>query len=313
MKRSLTLGLVAFLLLYALSYGLYLLLTNSLSVNAEKERNFKALFPRARIWFMGDSHPLQAVLADSIPGAFNWASSSESYVLTYFKIRSLLGEGYRPDGIILPLEYHSFSAQACALWLGHELDDVFWKSKTDIRDPAWQPEFNRWYFQAQLAPFAGQFYKAGQIWTPKKAIISPAGFQKDTLNWAQNPDPLMLLQARVKSHFGKFEVLDSLQVRFLGRILQLAEDKGIRIWFVRYPLSEAYLKSVKVLPQYSILETTIQKAGSGNKVLDFRNIFREEQHYFSDPDHLSEIGARVFCPVLKQALQLSDSIASPLP
>jgi hypothetical protein len=312
MKRSLIFGLLAFLLLYALSYGLYLRLSSSLSVNAEKERNFKALFPRARLWFMGDSHPLQAVLADSIPGAFNWASSSESYVLTYFKISSLLAEGYRPDCIILPLEYHSLSAQGCALWLGHELDDIFWKSKTNPFDPAWIPEFNRWYFQAQMAPFAGQFYKTGQAWNPKRACISPAGFQKDTLDWSQNPDSLTHLQARIKSHFGKFDLLDSVQIRFLGRILQLAEDKGIKVWFVRYPLSEAYLKSVKALPRFSLLENSIEKIVSGQKPLDFRHIFRRKQDYFSDPDHLSEKGARVFYPILKEALLRSDSFGPPI-
>lgn len=302
MKRSLLIGLLAFLFFYALSYALYVWLLKSLSVNMLKQENFTARYTRSGTWYMGDSHPLQAVLADSVPGAFNWASSSESYALTYFKIKDLLEKGYHPNRIVLPLEYHSFSAQGCALWLGHELDDVFWSSMADFNDPDWQSEFTRWYVQARLAPFAGQFYKLSRIGNRSHPEISNAGHQKSRDIFCQNPDSAGIAGARIKSHFGKFHVVDSTQIRFLNKILNLAAGRGIQVVLVRYPLSELYLKSVQSLPCSPLLERTIRAASSGYKVLDFRTVFRNQPAYFSDPDHLNDAGAARFTRILNKEI-----------
>jgi hypothetical protein len=303
MKRNLIIGFSLFLFLYCLCYGLYAIIQKKVSVNRQKEENFLQHFARSETWFLGDSHPLQAVLADSIPGAFNWASSSEYYLLSYFKIKALLKKGFRPKRLILPLEYHSFSAQGRTLWLGHELDDLFWKSKIDPEDLDGEPEYLRWYIQAQIAPFAGQFYKLSQIWNPKISEISKAGFQKDTGNWTENADSLSLLKARLNSHFGKFDLIDSVQILFLRKILNLAEKSGVEVIFIRYPLSKMYLESMKSISGIQDMEKTIHKNSLGHKVLDCRSLFENQQNYFSDPDHLNKKGALAFSLSLKKLIQ----------
>jgi hypothetical protein len=286
--------LLFFGILFFLSHLVYFRVYDKISVNRWKEQKYKDKKQKPKIWFMGDSHPLEAVDPGLIPGSFNWAASSENFLLIYFKIKYLLSLGEKPGLLVLPLEYHSFSAQGKALILNHELDDLYWRNKLETSHLGLNTEFLRWKIQAWLAPFAGQFYKLSILWKPSPIRLNRFGFQADPGQWISKPSAKHDLQSKLESHFKKYDILDSLQLFFLHQTLELAHRNGIQVMFIRYPISNAYLDALPQYPQIQKIEKVINQISKQWIVLDFREIYKTRQDYFADPDHLNAAGARDF-------------------
>ena len=269
----------------------------------QKETLFRNLHSEKQIWFMGDSHPMLAVNPGFIPDSYNWATRSENFLLTYFKIKFLLNQGFKPKHIYLGAELHSFSAQGKALILNHELDDGWWASKIspfEFKGNEYRIPFLRWWLTANFASHAGQFYHLKFLFPKPEMGFSDNGFFSDSTVWNPEKDSFGLLTKKFKSHFGKYDLVDPVQLEFLNKIVDLTQKEGIKLSLIKYPVSKPYLHLAYSKTKSNQIDSIYQGFSGKIEVLDYRTYFLNSPEFFSDPDHLNNAGAKIFSLMLKK-------------
>ena len=99
-------------------------------------KGFEAVQDETSFLVLGDSHPLHAINTSKIPGGYNFASSGESYILTYYKLRQYLeSSSLDMDVVILPISTHTFSG--------------YRRSEVGSQDPAFWAQYMN-YFEVGL-------------------------------------------------------------------------------------------------------------------------------------------------------------------
>jgi len=300
--------LMLFLLAHALSWILYV---NILSAGSLQRQKMVLLeMPKnksAKIWIMGDSHPMLGINPDFIPGSFNLASTSEYYFLTELKLKQLLSSGQKPEILILPFDPHSFSAQGNALLLGHELDDYFWSgilSPEKISNKKLPSEYIRWWVGATFFPYAGQFFSLAAWKKTSPFKLEENGFAPTEENFCSIGKQSMNFQAQVrfKAHFAGHNPHDSLQFSALESILFECSKNGIQVVFVSYPLSDDYKNLAEISGMENQIQLAYHKIKNPPVWLDYASLFKGKPEYFSDADHLNRNGAEILSRKIKTKL-----------
>lgn len=276
------------------------------TIQNQKERYFNQHPKKANVWVFGDSHPLLAFDPQWFPGSFNWAGTSENYVLNYFKIKDLISKGLKPDKIIISAEYHGLSTQGMALLKNHELDDSYWVYKISSRElAANQPngsDFYRWKISATGATYAGQFYNLISYLDRHETRISSQGYLASVEVFETSHEKGKVLFSKIKSHTS-YPMIDPIQIIYLKKIKNLCSREGISLVFVRYPIHPDYYRLLKEATNTRSIDSTYQTILNKEVVLDFRFRFDENLNYFSDPDHLNSNGAKVFTKILADTIR----------
>lgn len=294
-------GLVGFLL-WVVSWLVYTKILLGSTQQRQKASQFEST-RQADIWFLGDSHPLLAVNPAYIKSSFNWATRSEYYVLSYYKLQHLLGHYPKPKMVILPLEGHSFSAQGRWLWLQHELDDPFWAEiiKPGMDSLTRTKTFLSWWMQARFFPFAGQYFKWKLFFQPE-SMLDSGGYFSDSTLYCHRP-MVNPAHERARAHYAKYSAFDVLQWNFLNKIRDLCRQQNIRLIFIRYPISDAYFKAAREWENKSTVDNIIRTGLPQEIVWDHRFFFKDRPCHFSDPDHLNTLGAKVYSSYLNRQLE----------
>lgn len=288
MRRSNWKYLVLALLIHLFSLGIYSTLLRINSLNEQKQRALDSIGDFPKFWALGDSHVLLGWNPENMPSTFNFATTSEYYALNLQRLNDLLQKHQKPEALILPFELHSFSPLGRKLWLGHEMDDVFWAG---IYNPALNPEeksgsvFRRWWIGARFFPYAGQFYQWTQLGKSPVYPLTKQGVALSDEVYDGNPEAA---RKRACSHFPNGHQVDSLQLQSFLAILKLCREKKIPVLLVSFPVHPSYRAEV---PSASFrfldsLETTLPLP-----VLNTRHLFDSCTHCFMDPDHLNRRGA----------------------
>lgn len=276
------------------------------TIQQQKERAFLNEKEAITTWIMGDSHPLLDVDPTTLSLAFNWAGTSENYVLNYFKIKHLLSKYRKPIRILLSAEYHSFSAQGMELLLQHELDDGFWANKINANELARVAKNSRpirWKLAAQWFPYAGQYYRGLTSWFQKEETIRFRGWLPNEEVFDNNPLKNKLLASKIESHAGRYQMVDSVQLHFLLKIIGLCQQENIQLQIVRYPLHPQYRNALGKKTDLARIDQIFNTVFGETPVLDFRNLYDGQTQFFSDPDHLNHEGAQDFSEILAKQME----------
>jgi hypothetical protein len=297
--KNWTLILLLVLLAHSLSWILYVKIFSAGSLQRQKMTLMeKPGNKSAKIWIMGDSHPMLGLNPDFIPESFNLASTSEYYFLTELKLNQLLSKGQKPEILILPFDPHSFSAQGNALLLGHELDDYFWSgilSPEKIRNKNLPSSYLRWWIGATFFPYAGQFFSLAAWKKTRPFKLEENGFAPSEENFSAVGKQSTELQAKVRfnSHFSGHSPYDHLQFSSLKSILKECSKNRIQVVLVSYPLSDDYRNLVEMSGMEDQLQLTFQKIKKPPIRLNYASFFKDKSEYFSDADHLNKKGAAI--------------------
>ncbi len=291
--------LLLVLLAHSLSWILYVKILSAGSLQRQKVvLMVKPQNKSAKIWIMGDSHPMLGLNPDSIPGSFNLASTSEYYFLTELKLNQLLSKGQKPEILILPFDPHSFSAQGNALLLGHELDDYFWSgilSPEKIWTKNLPASYQRWWIGATFFPYAGQFFSLAAWKKTSPFKLEENGFAPSEENFSTVGKQSTELQAlsRFSSHFSGHNPYDSLQFSALESILFECSKNEIQVVLVSFPLTDDYRNLVERSGMENRLQLIFQKIKKPPIRLNYASFFKDKPEYFSDADHLNRNGAAI--------------------
>ncbi len=242
---------------------------------------------------VGDSRVMTAINPELIPNSKNIAQNSESYIISYYKLKFLLKNNTKVKKVILSFSYPSFSAY---------LDGIF---KDDI---ATADVFGRIYPIMKPNDFGSleidkfKYYKV----LFKQMFVYPhtnhyqymGGFTR--LKYGLDKADL---EGVVQRHYFDKDSnnigISSCASQYLDSIVELTKQNNIKLILVNIPFQKKYLEKV---PSNFIEYYNLQKSRMLEKVvtvLDYGQIELPDT-YFKDYNHLDLEGANYFTEMLKK-------------
>jgi hypothetical protein len=242
---------------------------------------------------IGDSRVMTAINPELIPNSKNIAQNSESYIISYYKLKSLLLKENKVKRVVLSFSYPSFSAY---------LDGIF---KDDI---ATADVFGRIYPIMRPKDFGNlevdkfKYYKV----LFKQMFVYPhfnhhqymGGFTR--LKYGLDKADLEGVLQR--HYFDKDSNNIGISIcasQYLDSIVDLTKQKNIELVLVNIPFQKKYLERVpfNFVEYYNQQKSRMIK--NGVTVLDYSQVQLPDQ-YFKDYNHLDIEGADFFTEMLKR-------------
>jgi hypothetical protein len=244
-------------------------------------------------FIFADSH---GVPLGDIPGNFNvynFSTESESYFDIKRKITYLLENEYRIDTIYITVEDHTLSPYR--EYTNNMARSTVYSSIINYENhyDCFKEKWLKYYlpiFQPKVGALLKSFLKSK----------IKQGFQKNisTSNdwsWEKLPEEerMQFAEIRKKQQFptdNKSEKLESTLIE----IIRLCQLNGITLLGIKFPLSESYLNTMGNI-NYGADKLFYS---NGIKVIDHTLLFKNNNEYFKDPDHLSSLGSVAYTKIL---------------
>jgi len=276
-------------------------------------RGFNAVKGQVSFLVLGDSHAQNAVYTPMIPGSYNFASSGESYVLTYYKMRQVLrSDQLDLDVVVMPVSLHTFSGYRLQQ-IGKQ-DPAFWAQYVDYIQLGIETGKLEYFFGERIK---AEFAYIGGLEEVFDIVYPTGPWQSDRLedgflNFSERfsdrdeAEIVDIASKRAEFHFNRVEYIDPLVVNYFNRLLDLLEDKGVQIVLVSFPSTPDYQNAVNeyisVEDHLANMEALVE--GRENVlVLDYHDLFLDHYEYFVNSDHLNTAGAKVFTQILLRDLE----------
>jgi hypothetical protein len=276
----------------------------------QTEKAFSRCREQVETLAMGDSHMASGFDPRFFSGSFNLALHGETYVYNYYKLKRILEDNPRIRVVLLPLDFHSFSA-----WRADRaLRDYYWVRYVNYLELGWlsrEPfEYLGKYIRGRFFPYLGE----------SSALLGRSGLDEAD---RRGPRPQMVQgyviktgtydkhreeQAvrRVRLHLAHNQVFDDLLARYFRKILALCAARGKALVLIKFPVSEPYYRLASrraaKAEVYRRADDMI-KPYPNVRVLDFqKSFFGRDRVLFDDPDHLNEAGAEILTLEIKRLL-----------
>jgi hypothetical protein len=286
----------------------YVRFTRQPYVYEHNRKGFQAVQDETSFLVLGDSHPLHAVNSSMIPGGYNFASSGESYILTYYKLlRHMESSSLDLDVVILPISLHTFSG--------------YRRSEVGSQDPAFWAQYMNYLEvgrkQNQLGHFLkvrieAEFAYLGGLEEVFEVIYPTEPWEVDDMTHGflhseerlsdRTPEEIsMTAVSRAEFHYRGVDSIDPLVVEYFYRLLDLLETQDVQLVFVWYPATAEYEHAAaEYFPVGNHLsEMYALLAGRGDViVLDYHDLFYDQYELFTDNDHMNTAGAEILTQML---------------
>jgi hypothetical protein len=269
-------------------------------------REFEEVQEQVSIVILGDSHPQKGVIASQIEGGYNFSTSAESYIFTYYKLKYTLERGdFHPEVAIVPVDLHSFVSFRRervetidpAFWdkyvnyleYGRDVGDVFSVAPTILK--------------AKLGVLGGFDQAVPIIVNEIQVPEMISGFLPTMENYAASDEKERIDRAieRAAFHFEGYTYKDEVLVEYFLRLLDLLDLYDITVVLVYYPFTELYYDAaseyIPVQSHLSMVESLVAEQPPA-LILDYHDLFFGQLDYFSDSDHLNVAGAAIFTDLL---------------
>ncbi len=305
MKRKRALTSALFISLLILAHVVLVLLYNNVIMTGSRlnrvDHQFHQLTEDLEYLILGDSHAQDGLNPGVLPNGFNFASSGENWVQTYYKLNHILKDtNTKFRTLVLPFDLHSFSSfrsgrfEDLYYWSQYiefielgEMTGERYKHLPEIIEGRYFPYFGQG--RSFLRLFAGLGKK-----DTRPLIKGYIGFDEEGKIVPRTRSPEA--KKRARRHFkGADPVSENLAV-FFKRILKLCNDRGINVVLVKFPVTREYYSAVGELIQIDEVDKEVSRLvppGSNTRILDFRRLFFDQQELLADVDHLNPKGAEI--------------------
>ncbi len=254
--------------------------------------NKKPILKGTTILIAGDSRVMTAINPDSIPNSRNIAQNSESYFLTYHKLKFILPANPQIKRLVIGFSYPSFSAY---------MDRLYYKdiATTDI--------FSRLYpimLPKDFAPLKVDETKYYQVYFKQMLLLPHLKHEQYLGEFTKLPYGLNKanLESVVKRHY--FDKnnnnigISRTSSAYLDSIIAYCKQQNINLTLVNIPFQKDYLRSVpnNYIVFYNSKKEELIKRGV--RILDYSQMELDNK-YFKDYNHLDLEGANYFTSLLK--------------
>ncbi|MGD2027714.1 MAG: hypothetical protein PVI99_07845, partial [Anaerolineales bacterium] len=259
-------------------------------------RGFEEVQEEIEVVILGDSHPQKSVMAEKIDDGYNFASSAESYIFTYYKLHYYLEKGsFQPSLAVVPIDMHSFSS--FRLKRAESQDPAFWNQYVVYLEVGKETgSFWTFFRNRMLADFGliGGLDSALAVFYPPEpltATMMTSGYFKaeEDFSAASREEQFARTEERAAFHFSGYSYMEETLVEYFLRLLDLLESHGAQVVLVWYPVTEGYYEqAARYIPADSHLETVKELIAERAQlpIYDYHDLFWGHPEHFSDSDHL---------------------------
>lgn len=278
--------------------------TNSYIVR--KDNDFKQKMKDTEVLILGDSHPEAAIMPERMESAkvYNFASSGESYIQTYYKLRKIIDKMPQLRIVVLPFDPHSFSPKRETRFTNYR----YWSQYIDFfgsadlyRKRELQEE---WLIREVVPYFNGKEKIIQSIKSHLENGLTPIedGYRPHTADFSylDKKERKARAENMIKYQIGNSKPVSGILWRYFNMTIQLAKNKGIEVIIVSYPLTDEYLQSVNERPNIKI--TNYPDPPGSLVYFDYSGFFKGKTNLFHDPNHLNNKGAKIFTQELEKKI-----------
>lgn len=255
------------------------------------------------VWVTGDSHPRTAIEPRLLgTRAVNGAIGGQNLLKSYYRTRTLVEDLDKDvDTLLVPLDAVTFGS-----WNTDQLaPEVVWGRYVDFfevgRVRGERIRYLGYWIEANLAPYVGELRSLNQV----RARRFGFGEALPNGNFGAQSLRRKIRSARqtAASHLVG-EAVDPLQLWALRSLVEWAEGEGIRVVFVRYPVTRAYawfVADARAEVDARVFGAIVDP--ERHLVLDHERLFFGRDHLFSDAHHLNARGRLRYTRYLARELR----------
>jgi len=302
--------IVFFLILVLLVLTINLLFRQSIlsrTILERTDKQFEEYKKEIKILFIGDSHTKDNINPLMINNSFNFASSGENYMETYYKLKTILkDENLKLEVIILPIDLHSFSS----FRTNRFRNEWYWKKYVNYKEVAVFNDDNFFLIKRSILSVCPVIGSGTRILMPllrESEIIK--GHIKSEGNFSKIENRQEKAQQRVDYLLKNQEVLDKILLLYFKKSLELVKENKLKVVLVKFPITrEHHNASNKYVPNKTIFYSKIDKIIKTVNyepiyILDYQNIYFDKNYLFSNDDHLNPRGIEIFSKKIDQDLK----------
>lgn len=280
-------------------------------LNKRMDEQFAEYDDTLKYLSMGNSH--NCVNTYLLEKSFNYGSPSENYIQSYYKLKHILEHsGKKPEYLLLQADISTYGAKIANRYEynSHWIKYIDYPELARIKND--RQVLTKW-LEGKFFSYAGN-YKDVQLSIVYRIKIKTLemhnGFRphRDYRNFAEEPNRQQLAWDKAHLFSTPGVYFDPTIKAYFKKILQLCDDHGIKVYLIRYPVSqEFYTEETKIVPPgklYPEVESIASGYSSYKGTLDYHNLFFDHPEYFFDPDHLNIKGSDLFTLKLADDLRL---------
>jgi len=248
----------------------------------------------------GDSHALNGINPEYVPGAYNYGEDGQNYFNTYYKFVNVLfaNDKIKIRNIVIELDMHTFSSN----WKNREfltMDNLpYYAQFVPNR------ELSRIYNMSPISiwlyanfPMIGNGAEFKMTVSKNISNISLEGWLRKSKNFSSQ-NKSKIAREKFDGHFKDAELINPTSMNYFRKILSITEENNIHVIFVKYPVSKTYSNlfkedNISRDEYYDQVFGYIDQELNDYTVFDYNDLFFNHSDYFDDPDHLNYIGAEV--------------------
>jgi len=253
--------------------------------------------------FMGDSHTKDGINPDYIPQSFNFSTTKQSYIQTYYTLKSLLESHSRTDSlqmIFLPCDLTTFGSYRLrnfdpSFYWDRYLD--FWEVGQTLDD---RPRFLWKQLEASTMSYLnnGSYiieYVGWRWFGGGKVKPQLNGHTPQPGDFSLISDQDSFSRDRVQRLFGEGQLVDPHLADYFARTVELCHAHDLPVVLLNFPLVRAYELAIKeYYPDWQEQMQTVEHIVNTPGVIlltELTNDMSETPRWFHDPGHLNSGGA----------------------
>jgi len=238
-----------------------------------------------KVFIMSDSHGASLEKFAEKYGVYNFSGNSDSYFDIERKINFLIRNNYKPERIFISADLHMLSPYR---EISNNMDKTIIYT-SDFNFNYFNEKYIKYYFPILQVKINGLF----RIYLEDKLKILLNQQQKTTnkviWNKLSENEKLKRAEERIEGQFISKKPSQKLEKTFLN-IIRICKNNNIELIGIQFPLSPSYLKKIGNR-NYGADRILIS---NGLDVLNYRDIFKKDNAFFGDQDHLNAKGGQVF-------------------
>lgn len=244
-------------------------------------------------YLLADSHGPPLDKTNDQYKFYNFSIASDSYVDIKRKVQYLI-ENSKIERIILTTDEHTLSKYRDK---SNNLDrSLYFANSSDFEN--FYNFINTKFIKRYVPLFNSKSRDIIKIYFKSKKSYSQKNTNNVSWNSLEYENQLSKSKNRVLSQFPTKQK-SGLQLKALVDIIALCKKNNIEIIGIKYPISKAYNEALSKTT-YNIDSIF---AANNLKLYDFSKQYTHKDFYFSDQDHLNQIGGKKFSQIIYTLLK----------
>ena len=276
-------------LLFLISYQINKALMNS---------DIATLNKNANTLIIGDSHTVFSCDPEYIENSVNVSQVAEPYIVTYFKLKTLLAQNPQIKKVVLGFSYHNFSAFndkkfEDAAFAGNIWDQYYPLLSLKTVEPL---EINKKVYFTRfirhcMLPNAD--YVLNKVKNTGRTYPYIGNYRtSDTSHIGE-----VSVDSIISRHYydqGSVLGISATSVDYFEKMMTLTQEKGVTLYLVCTPLHPDYI--AKVPENIQFVFDSLAREAAQHKHVTFIDLSKDVQNdnLFTDYDHLNTLGAQPF-------------------